>query len=97
MDNYDCIDRDPVIVAALVHLKDKTTWGVLPVECRHEIMGGYAVQVAASVSCKYESLPHYREVLGPAKDEARDRDFLDLVCRAMALGFSEKWNLTQHD
>jgi adenosylcobinamide amidohydrolase len=95
MDNYDCIDRDPVTVAAvaaLVHLKDKITWGVLPVECRHEIMGGYAAQVAASVSGKYENLPHYREVLVSAKDETRDRDFLDLVCRAMAFGFSEKWN-----
>jgi len=91
------IDRDPITVAAvaaLVHLKDKITWGVLPVECRHEIMGGYAAQVAASVSGKYESLSHYREVLAPAKDEARDRDFFDLVCRAMALGFNEKWNLT---
>ncbi|MGD9124502.1 MAG: adenosylcobinamide amidohydrolase [Desulfarculaceae bacterium] len=96
-DNYDCINRDPMTVAAvaaLVHLRDKLTWGVLPAECQPEIMASYAAQVAAAVSGKYELINEYREILAPTQDPAGDQEFLDLVCRAFAQGFAGKWDFT---
>jgi len=94
VDNFTCIDRDPVIVAAvaaLVHLKDKIAWGILPIECRSEIMAAHAAQVAAAVSGKYNRLTNYQETLVLIKDKFNNQNFLNLVYRAIALGFSEKW------
>jgi hypothetical protein len=78
-------------VAALVHLRDKIAWGVLPGECRPDIMGAYAAEVAAAVSGKYERLPAYREELAPSRNGDGNEAFLDLACHAMALGFRDKW------
>lgn len=94
VDNFSCIDRDPVIVAAvaaMVHIKDKITWGILPIECRPEIMAVHAAQVAAAVSGKYNRLTYYQEILVLIKDKFNNEDFLNLTYRAIALGFSEKW------
>ncbi len=93
-DNCQAIERDPMTVAAvaaLVHLQDKLAWGVLPRECRTEVMGSYAAQVAAAVSGKHQRLDHYRRQLAPGLEAEGDREFLALVYRAFALGFAEKW------
>ena len=90
------LDRDPVIVAAvaaLVHLKDKIVWGILPASCQPEIMGSYAAQIAAAVSGHYERLSAYREQLAPGQETMSNESFLDLVYRAIALGFQEKWDI----
>ncbi len=93
-DNFRDMDRDPVTVAAvaaLAHLADKLTWGILPAGCRQEILGAAAAQVACSVGGRWQALAHYREQLGPAADAGDGATFCALCCRALALGFADKW------
>ncbi len=95
--NFTAIERDPLTVAAvaaLVHLRDKLTWGLLPASCSPEIMGTYAAQIACAVSGKYHRMEYYRNQLAPAGRESGSDAFLELVWRAMALGFEEKWTHT---
>jgi len=92
--NFTNIERNPTTVAAvaaLVHLKDKFIWGVLPIVCWGEVIGSYAAQVACSASGNYYKLGTYREKLAPSHSQNSNRDFLDLVCRALAMGFADKW------
>lgn len=94
-DNFTGIERDPVTVAAvaaMAHLKDKFAWGVLPAACWSEVMGAYAAQVACAVCGDYDRLADYRNSLAPVKAEMDNRAFVDLVCRALALGFGHKWD-----
>ncbi len=93
-ENFSEIERDAVTVAAvaaLVHLKDKLTWGVLPQGCAQEIMITYAGQIAATVSGKPEDAASFRGTLGSEKIILDNPGFLRLVFRAFALGFSNKW------
>ena len=92
--NFKALDRDPLTVAAaaaLAHLQDKLNWGVLPATCRPEIMGAYAAQLAAAVSGKYHYLERYRRELAPAPADHSDQALVELVCRALALGYRDKW------
>ena len=92
--NFTGIERDPVFVAAvaaMAHLKDKFSWGVLPPFCWSEVMGTCAAQAACAVSGDYGRLADYREALAPAAVERTNPAFVELVCRALALGFSDKW------
>ena len=94
LDNFTAIERDPVTVAAvaaMVHLKDKFAWGILPANCWGEIMGAYAAQAACAVSGDYSRMAEYRQTLAPLQGELRNSDFSDLVCRALAMGFADKW------
>jgi adenosylcobinamide amidohydrolase len=93
--NFSEFERDPVTVAAvaaMVHLKDKFTWGTLPGDCWSEVMGAYAAQIACAVSGNYQSLAAYRRKLAPTRTDKGNNDFSDLVCRALAMGFADKWN-----
>ena len=93
--NFKEIECDPVTVAAvaaIVHLKDKFSWGTLPADCWSEVMGTYAAQVACAVSGDYSSLADYREELAPTRAHGGNSDFVALACRALALGFADKWN-----
>jgi adenosylcobinamide amidohydrolase len=93
--NFKAFEHDPLTVAAvaaLVHLRDKITWGVLPESCWGEIMAGYCAQVASAVSGDYSRLAHYRLLLVPMVCATDNRAFCRLICRALALGFSEKWH-----
>ena len=59
-DNFDCLDRDPVTVAAtaaLVHLRDQLAWGVIAPEVRGEVLVSFAAQLGAAVSGKVELIP----------------------------------------
>jgi hypothetical protein len=88
--NFTAMERDPADrggVAALVHLRDKLAWGVLPSSCRPEIMGACAAQIACTVSGKYQRMEHYRQQLAPLAGESESVAFPELVWRAMALGF----------
>jgi adenosylcobinamide amidohydrolase len=92
--NITEIERDPVTVAAvaaMAHLKDKFAWGVLPASCWSEVMGAYAAQVACAVNGDYGRLAAQREELAPTLDTSTNSAFVDLVCRAFALGFNDKW------
>ena len=92
--NFTAVERDPMTVAAvaaLVHLRDKMTWGVLPKTCQSEVMGSFAAQIACSVSGHYTRMEEYRRLLAPTRRETGNAVFIDLACRALALGFAEKW------
>ncbi|HEB69464.1 MAG TPA: adenosylcobinamide amidohydrolase [Desulfobulbus sp.] len=92
--NYRGIFRDPLTVAAvaaMVHLRDKFSWGVLPDSCWKEVMAAAAAQVACSISLRYEQMARYRDILGRAAKAQGDELFLALCWQAMALGFIDKW------
>ena len=92
--NFVCIDQDPMTVAAvaaLVHLRDKFVWGILPTTCLPEVMRSYAAEVAAAVSGKYERLAEYRDRLARETLGLDNEVFLALIFRSLALGFAEKW------
>ena len=94
--NFTEIERDPVTVAAvaaMVHLKDKFAWGVLPSTCWSEVMGAYAAQVACAIGGDYRRLAEYREKLAPTRSQGvTNGGFVDLACRAFAVGFADKWS-----
>jgi len=92
--NFIAVERDPVTVAAVAamgHLNDKFFWGVLTATCWSEIMGAYAAQIACAVSGRYRFMDEYRQRLAPVRTHADNPAFVELVCRAMALGFEDKW------
>lgn len=96
--NFTAVERDPITVAAvaaMVHLKDKFFWGVLPATCWSEIMGAYASQIACAVSGQYCFMDDYRQRLAPVRTHAENPAFVELVCRAMALGFEDKWQINR--
>ncbi|KHE91108.1 MAG: adenosylcobinamide amidohydrolase [Candidatus Scalindua rubra] len=92
--NFTTIDRDSVTVAAtaaLVHLRDKIEWGILPVNCLPEIFSSYGAQLSASISGKFERIGYYRECLYREYMGICNHTFTNFVCKSFALGFSEKW------
>ena len=97
--NFMALDHDPLTAAAaaaLAHLRDKTVWGTLPESCWPDAAAQFAAQIAAAASGNFEALPRLRRLLLPHVEAARNshRDapaFIELVCRALALGFREKW------
>jgi adenosylcobinamide amidohydrolase len=96
--NFSSINGDPptvAAVAALVHLRDKFVWGILPESCLPEVMSSYGAQVSAAVSDKYSRLQVYRERLSQEETSTDNGPFLRLIYRAFALGFSEKWTRSQ--
>jgi len=95
--NFNAIERDPVTVAAvaaMAHLQDKMTWGVLPAACWSEVMSSFAAQAACAVSGKYDRMERCRQALAPTRMDAGPKGLIDLACRALALGFAEKWQET---
>lgn len=93
--NFVEIERDPPTVAAaaaLAHLWDKLVWGVLPTSCRPEIFGSYGAQLAAAVSGDYDRLSWYRKELATLPATGSPDDLLALACKAIALGFADKWS-----
>lgn len=91
---FNCIERDPLVVAAvaaLVHVRDKVTWGILPRNCIPELLATYGAQVAAAVSGDYASLPAYRGRLAGRNYSIDECCFLRLVEYAIAMGFQDKW------
>jgi len=93
--NFGCIDRDPITVAAvaaLVHLKDKLGWHILPEGCVPEIFSTYGAHLAAAVSGKYDRFVSYKDRLDGRRFSLENKAFLDFVYYCMAMGFEEKWD-----
>ena len=92
--NFATINRDSVTVAAtaaLVHLRDKIEWGILPENCLAEIFSSYGAQLSASISGKFERIGYYRESLSHEHMGICNHTFTNFVCKSFALGFNEKW------
>jgi len=92
--NFENINRDSVTVAAtaaIVHLRDKFDWGILPGNCLPEVFSSYGAQLSASVSGKFERIGVYRERLSQEAMGIDSDIFIDFICKAFAMGFSEKW------
>ncbi|MHB8117969.1 MAG: adenosylcobinamide amidohydrolase [Methanothrix sp.] len=92
--NFSNIANDPLTVAAvaaLVHLRDKFIWGILPESCIPEVMCIYGAQISAAVSGKCDRHLVYMNELSLLKAKVDDYVFLEFIYQAFALGFSEKW------
>jgi len=92
--NFTGVERDPLVVAAvaaLAHIRDKVTWGILPGGCVPELWATYGAQIAAAVSGNYLRLSDYRNALALAGYAATNEDLQRLVGQALALGFQDKW------
>ena len=92
--NFGNINRDSVTVAAtaaLVHLRDKIEWGILPENCLPEIFSSYGAQLSASISGKFERIGYYRECLSHEQIGMCNHTFTNFICKSFALGFNEKW------
>ena len=92
--NFLCINNDPPIVAAvaaLVHLRDKFAWNILPESCIPEILSSYGAQIAAAVSGKYDRIPYYIEELSEEGKAIDNEIFLNFIYKSFALGFRDKW------
>lgn len=92
--NLHVVLNDPPTVAAvmaLLHLRDQFRWGVLPASCLPEVLTGYAAQIAAAVAGRPQRLPAYQEHLAAIPAMLDSAAMLELIARAFALGFSEKW------
>ncbi len=89
--NRKVVLSDTKLVAAVlsyIHLWDQYLWGVLPPEIIQEALLEQAVLIAIALSGKTSSFEDFRAYL------ARFQGFEPLLLAAIALGFSEKWNVT---
>jgi hypothetical protein len=88
------IVQDPLTVAAvsaLLQLRDELTWGLIPETCWPEVAFGYGAQLCAAVSGKFDRIPFYRKELACLPANSERQVFLAFICRALALGFLDKW------
>ena len=93
-DNFDCINCDPITVAAaaaLAHLRDKFIQRILPETCLAEIFTTYGAHLAAAVSGKYDRFVFYKNSLPNEKIKLENSAFLEFIYCCMAMGFEEKW------
>ena len=93
--NFSNIVKDPLTVAAvaaLMHLRDKFLWGILPDSCIPEVLAAYGAQISAAVSGKSNRSHAYMQMLSASDMSLEKHAFLDFVCQALALGFKEKWS-----
>jgi len=94
LDNFDSVNRDPMVVAAvaaLVHLRDKAEYKILPRACLKEIYIRYSGYAAAAVSLKYEKTEQYIDKLSDNVSTTSDSAMLKLIYKALAMGFEDKW------
>jgi hypothetical protein len=92
--NLASIDLDPPTVAALdalIHVRDKCLWGVLPSACVKEMIVAQGAMVAAAVSGKFRELPTFVQKLSLEDVSIDAKGFTDFVYRSFALGFDAKW------
>ncbi len=92
--NFSQVDRDPLVVAsvaALVHLRDKVVWGILPESCVPEIFNYHGAQIAAAVSGNFQAITSYMKNLKKINRGLFGDDFTNYVNDAISMGFIDKW------
>lgn len=93
--NIISINLDPPAVAALaalMHIRYKCVWGVLPESCIKEMFVSQGAMISAAVSGNYGKLPHFLKKLSTKDVSMETEEFVDFVYECFALGFSEKWS-----
>jgi hypothetical protein len=92
--NFRSVDRDPPAVAAvsaLLHIRDQCVWGILPRTCFGEMIAPYALQIACAVAGDGRHGERFAAELMRDPPMLGNEGVLDLICRAVALGFAHKW------
>ncbi len=92
--NADSIDRDPHTVAAaaaVVTIRDKCVWGVLPATSFAETTLPYLAQIAAAVSGDRARKGAFEEALQNELSSIGDGGLIESICKSIALGFAYKW------
>ncbi len=92
--NADSIDRDPhtvAAVAAVLTIRDKCVWGVLPATSFAEMAVPYLVQIAVTVSGDRERRGFFEDALQKETLSIDNGSMLDSICRSVSLGFAYKW------
>jgi len=93
--NFEMINRDPLTVAAvaaLIHLRDKISWGILPESCLPEVFSQYGAQIVVAISGKIDRMSHYYNNLETVIKGIESSNFSKFIYNAIAMGFNEKWN-----
>lgn len=92
--NADLIDRDPHTVAAaaaVVTIRDRCVWGILPLTSFAEMTFPYLVQIAAAVSGDRERKGTFEEALQNETFSIDNENLIESICTSIALGFAYKW------
>jgi len=92
--NFSSLDRDPLAVGAacaLVHIRDKVVWGILPESCVRENVVMHGALLAAAIAHRNDRFVNYAGVLEHEFSGMENHDFLEFVYAACALGYGEKW------
>lgn len=92
--NFFSLDRDPVAVGAacaLVHVRDKIAWGILPESCIKENIVLHGALLVAAIAHRNDRFPDYAAQLEQELSGLDNRAFLEFVYACCALGYGEKW------
>ena len=87
--NWNAVFHDPGSAAAahaFAAVLDRVAFGTLPAGLASEVLRQQAACLACSLAARPEKWPDFRADLGPAPD-----DPVELVLRAIALGWNAKW------
>ena len=88
--NWNAVFHDPGSAAAahaFAAVLDRVAFGTLPPGLANEVLRQQAACLACSLAARPEKWPAFRAELGPALD-----DPVELVLRAIALGWNAKWS-----
>ena len=88
--NWNAVFHDPGSAAAahaFAAVLDRVAFGTLPPGLANEVLRQQAACLACSLAARPEKWPAFRAELGPAPD-----DPVELVLRAIALGWNAKWS-----
>jgi len=97
-ENAAGIDREPLTVAgvaALAHVHDQVSWGMLPPLCWREAAVDQGALIAAAAAGQPARMAEFRAALAEAIAAAGRDDPAFVAVRAVALGYAEKWRGTE--
>lgn len=95
--NRHALDRDPLTVAAtaaLIHLHDQVSWGVLPETCWEELATRHGAQIAVAVAGRPDRYADYGVLLADDDSRRGRTSPVPTVVSALSLGFADKWEST---
>jgi adenosylcobinamide amidohydrolase len=92
--NINTIDRDPLVVSAvmaLLTIRDRILQEVLSPLSIAEVIASFGAQLSAAVSGKFDRVPEYRKQLPVDVDIREKSGFIRFIGASIAIGFSDKW------